>query len=110
MLDNSIFGGILYWHGFREIYIGIPTGTTCDPLVVYLFIYLFIFSQSDAIDDFDINGMDIKSTWNDVEFVELSSCVISSLKYSILSKIYDKPDDFDFDIVYIPICDADIIQ
>ena len=90
LLDNIYirFGTKLY----RQI-VGIPMGTNCAPLVADLFLfcyerdfmkYLFSDNQADVIE---------------APFLDLDLSISNRF---VSSKIYDKRDDFDFDIVNFP--------
>ena len=131
LLDNIYirFGTKLY----RQI-VGIPMGTNCAPLVADLFLFCyerdFMTSLSDVkqaeiieafkstsryLDDFEgmvnriyppelqlnkANTSDTEAPFLDMHF-SISNGFVSS-------KIYDKRDDFDFDIVNFPFLDGDV--
>ena len=93
-------------------------GTNCAPLVADLFLYcyerdfmtfLFDDNQADTIEAFtstsryldDLLNIDNHYTLSGFKSLYLSNCFVSS-------KIYDKRDDFDFDIVNFPFLDDDV--
>ena len=84
LLDNIYirFGTKLY----RQI-VGIPMGTNCVPLVAEL----------------QLNKANISDT--EAPFLDLHLSVANGF---VSSKIYDKRDDFDFDIVNFPFLDGDV--
>ena len=61
-------------------FVGIPMGTNCAPLVADLFLFCY--------------ERDFMTSLSDVKQAEI--------------KIYDKRDDFDFDIVIFPFLDGDV--
>ena len=113
LLDNIYirFGTKLY----RQI-VGIPMGTNCAPLVADLFLFSY---ERDFIKDLSSDNQE----WS-TKFIRLNGNLIKlilqiprppflDLHLSISngfvsSKIYDKRDDFDFDIVNLPFLDGDI--
>ena len=86
LLDNIyiIFGTKLY----RQI-VGIPMGTNCVPLVADLFLYCYERDFMDSLNH------------------DIQADVIEANGF-VSSKIYDKRDDFDFDIVNFPFLDGDV--
>ena len=115
---------------YRQI-VGIPMGTNCAPLVADLFLFCyerdFMTSLSDVkqaeiieafkstsryLDDFlnidspYFEGM-VKANTSDTEtsFLDLHLSISNGF---VSSKIYDKRDDFDFDIVNFPFLDGDV--
>ena len=99
LLDNIFiqFGTKLY----RQV-VGILVGTNCAPLVADLFLfcyerdftmYLSDDKQADAISDTGAAFLDLH--------LSISNDIVST-------KIYDKRDDFDFEIVNFPILDGDV--
>ena len=133
LLDNIYirFGTKLY----RQI-VGIPMGTNCAPLVADLFLFCyerdFMTSLSDVkrteiieafkstsryIDNPYFEGMVNriyplelqldKANTSDTEAPFLYFHLSISNEF-VLSKIYDKRDDFDFDIVNFPFLDGDV--
>ena len=94
------FGTKLY----RQI-VGIPMGTNCAPLVADLFLYCY---ERDFMDSLNHENQIyppelqlIKANISDTEasFLDLHHSVANGF---VSSKIYDKRDDFDFDIVNFP--------
>ena len=121
-MDNIYirFGTKLY----RQI-VGIPMGTNCAPLVADLFLFCyerdFMTSLSDVkqaeiieafkstsryLDDLLNNDNPYFNT-SDTEapFLDLHLSISNGF---VSSKIYDKRDDFDFDIVNFPFLDGDV--
>ena len=131
LLDNIyiLFGTKLY----RQI-VGIPMGTNCAPLVADLFLFCyernFIYSlnhdnqaTSRYLDDLlnidnpyfegmvnqiyppelQFNKVNISDT--EAPFLDLYPSVANGF---VSSTIYDKRDDFDFDIVNFPFLDGDV--
>ena len=120
------FGTKLY----RQI-IGIPMGTDCALLVVDVFLFCYerdfmtSLKQAEIIEAFkstsgyrnDLLNIDNSYLVNRIYPPELQLNKVDSadteaqfldLHLAISSKIYDKRDDFDFDIVYFPFLDGDI--
>ena len=83
LLDNIYirFGSKLY----RQI-VGIPMGTNCASLVADLFLFCY---ERDT----------------EAPFLDLHLSISNGF---VSSKIYDKRDDFDFDIVNFPFLDGDV--
>ena len=135
LLDNIFiqFGTNLY----RQV-VGIPMGTNCVPLVADLFLFCyerdFMMSlsddkQADVIDAFNTTSRyldDIlnindnmvsqiypselqlsKANTSDTEaaFLDLHLSISNDI---VSTKIYDKRDDFDFEIVNFPFLDGDV--
>ena len=116
LLDNIFirFGSKLY----RQI-VGIPMGTNCAPLVADLFLFCyerdFMLSLSDNNPYFEqmlgqIYPTELqlhKANSSDTEapFLDLNLSITNGI---VSSKIYDKRDDFDFDIVNFPFLDGDV--
>ena len=129
LLDNIFirFGSKLY----RQI-VGIPMGTNFAPLVADLFLFCyerdFMLSlsdnnQADIIEAFnstsryldDLLNIDIyptklqlnKANSSDTEapFLDLNLSITNGI---VSSKIYDKQDDFNFEIVNFPLLDGDV--
>ena len=129
LLDNIFiqFGTKLY----RQV-VGIPMGTNCAHLVADLFLFCYerdfmMFlsddKQADVIDDIlNINNVYFanmvsqiypsvlqvnKANTSDTETAFLGLHL--SISYDIVSTtIYDKRDDFDFEIVNFPFLDGDV--
>ena len=133
-MDNIYirFGTKLY----RQI-VGIPMGTNCAPLVAHLFLFCyerdFMTSLSDVKQAFkstsryldDLLNIDNpyfegmvnriylpelqlnKANTSDTEapFLDLHLSISNGF---VSSKIYEKRDDFDFDIVNFPFLDGDV--
>ena len=129
LLDNIFirFGTKLY----RQT-IGIPMGTNCAPLVADLFLFCYereaeiieaFNSTSRYLDDllnidniyFDqmvdrIYSTELQlnranSSDTEAPFLDLNLCISNG---TVSTKIYDKRDDFDFDIVNFPFLDGDV--
>ena len=130
LLDNIYirFGTKLY----RQI-VGIPMGTNCAPLVADLFLYCYERDFMDSLNHFNSTSMYLddllnidnpyfegmvnqiyptelqlnKTNISDTEapFLDLHLSVANGF---VSSKIYDKRDDFDFDIVSFPFLDGDV--
>ena len=117
LLDNIYirFGTKFY----RQI-VGIPMGTNCAPLVADLFLFKSTSIYLDdllTIDNPYFEGMVNriyppelqlnKANTSDTEapFLDLHLSVSNGF---VSSKIYDKRDDFDFDIVNFPFLDGDV--
>ena len=135
LLDNIFirFGTKLY----RQT-IGIPMGTNCAPLVADLFLLcserdfmksLSRENQTDIIEAFnstlryldDLLNIDsiyfdqmvdriyptdrANSSDTEAPFLDLNLCISNC---TVSTKIYDKRDDFDFDIVNFPFLDGDV--
>ena len=128
LLDNIFirFGTKLY----RQT-IGIPMGTNCAPLDADLF--LTRENQADIIEAFNstlrylddlLNIVNIyfdqmvdriyptelqlnraNSSNTEAPFLDLNLCISNG---TVSTKIYDKRDDFDFDIVNFPFLDGDV--
>ena len=123
------FGSKLYRQN-----VGIPIGTNCAPLVADMFLICyerdFIKSlikekQYDMIDAFNSTSIDNiyfeqmahsiypaelqlnKANSSDTEaaFLDLNLSIQNDM---VATKIYDKRDDFDFDIVNFPFLDGDV--
>ena len=133
LLDNIFirFGIKLY----RQV-VGIPIGTNCAPLVVDLFLFCyerdFMMSLSDdkqayVIDAFYTRYLDDILNINNVYFgqiypseLQLNKSNTSDTEAAFLdlhlsisndivsTKIYDKRDDFNFEIVNFPFLDGDV--
>ena len=88
LLDNIYirFGTKLY----RQI-VGIPKGTNCAPLVADLFLFCY--------------ERDFMTSHTEAPFLDLHLSISNGF---VSSKIYDKRDDFDFDIVNFPFLDGDV--
>ena len=120
-LDNIYirFGTKLY----RQI-VGIPMGTNCAPLVADLFLFCyerdFMTSLSDVKQaemiemiegmvnriyppELQLNKANISDT--EAPFLDLHWSISNRF---VSAKIYDKRDDFDFDIVHFPFLDGDV--
>ena len=133
LLDNIYirFGTKLY----RQI-VGIPLGTNCAPLVADLFLFCYERdfmkdlsndNQADVIKAFNSTSRYLgdlkewstkcihlncnlnKANTSDTEapFLDLH---LSNSNGFVSSKIYDKRDDFDFDIVNFPFLDGDFAR
>ena len=134
LLDNIYirFGTKLY----RQI-VGIPMGTNCAPLVADLFLFCYerdfmknlssdnqadviktFNSTSRYLDDLLNNDIRILKEWS-TKFIHLNCNLIKLILqiprppfwiYNgfVSSKIYDKRDDFDFDIVNFTFLDGDV--
>ena len=132
LLDNIFirFGSKLY----RQI-VSIPMGTICAPLVADLFLFCYERdnNQADIIEAFNSTSrylddlFDIvnpyfeqmvgqiyptelqlnKANSSDTEapFLDLNLSITNSI---VSSKIYDKRDDFNFEIVNFPFLDGDV--
>ena len=115
--------------------IGIPMGTNCAPLVADLFLFCYerdfmkSFSrenQADIIEAFNLTSrylddlLNIDNIYFDQmvdriyptelqlnrgTFLDLNLCISNG---TVSTKIYDKRDDFDFDIVNFPFLDGDV--
>ena len=97
-------------------------GTNCAPLVADLFLFCyerdFMMSlsddkQADVIDAFNTTSryLDDILNINDVYFDNMVSQIYPSefqLNDHVFAKIYDKRDDFDFEIVNFPFLDGDV--
>ena len=128
LLDNIFvrFGTKLY----RQV-VGYPMGTNCAPLVADLFLFRyerdFMMSlsddkQADVIDAFNTTSryLDDILNINNVYFDNMNKANASDTKAAFLdlhlsisndivsTKIYDKRDDFDFEIVNFPFLDGDV--
>ena len=127
-MDNIYirFGTKLY----RQI-VGIPMGTNCPPLVADLFLFCYerdfmkdlsSDNQADLIKEFNSTSPYLEGMVNQIYPSELqlnkantsdTEAPFSDLHLSISngfvsSKIYDKRDDFDFNIVNFPFLDGDV--
>ena len=127
LLDNIFirFGTKLY----RQT-IGIPMGTNCAPLVADLFLFCYERdfrkslsreNQADIIEAFNLTSRYLDDLLNMVDriyptelqlntdtetpFLDLNLCISNS---TVSTKIYDKRDDFDFDIVNFFFLDGDV--
>ena len=98
LLDNIYirYGTKLY----RQID-GIPMGTNCAPFVADLF--LFCYERDFMTSLSDVNKADTYDT--EAPFLDLHLSISNGF---VSSKIYDKRDDFDFDIVNFPFLDGDV--
>ena len=103
LLDNIFikFGTKLY----SQI-ISIPMGTNCAALVADLF--LFCYDRDFMVDriyptDLQLNRADSFDT--EAPFLDLNLCIFNG---TVSTKIYDKRDDFDSDIVNFPFLDDDV--
>ena len=100
LLENIYirFGTKLY----RQI-VGIPMGTNCAPLVAVLFLFCyereFMKNLVNQIypPEFQLNKANTSDT--EAPFLDLHMSISNGF---VSSKIYDKRDDFDFDIVNFP--------
>ena len=83
---------------YRQI-VGISMGTTCTPLVADLF--LFYYERA-----FMTSLSDVKQA----EIIEALNATFAFIYFKRIcpSKIYDRRDDFDFDIVSLPFFDGDV--
>ena len=127
LLDN------IFFHFFLKLYrqvLGVPMGTNCAPLVADLFLLDFMMSlyddkQADIIDAFNtkstylddilnINNVYFDNMFSQIYTSELqlnkanteAACLDLHLSISndiVSTKIYDKRDDFDFEVVNFPI-------
>ena len=129
-MDNIYirFGTKLY----RQI-VGIPMGTNCAPLVADLFLFcyerdfmknLYSDNQADVIKAFNLTSRYLDDLLNiDNSYFEgmvnqiyrpesqLNQANTSDTEVPFLDcfiQIYDKRDDFDFDIVNFPFLDGDV--
>ena len=129
LLDNIFirFGTKLY----RQT-IGIPMGTNCAPLVAALFLFCYKRdfmkslsreNQADIIEAFNSTSRYLDDLYLDriyptelqlnranssdteAPFLDLNLCISNG---TVSTKIYDKRDDFDFDIVNFPFLDGDV--
>ena len=135
LLDNISlrFGSKLYRQS-----VGIPMGTNCAPLVADLFLFCYerdfmLLCQTDIIEAFnstsryldDLLNIDNpyfeqmvgqiyptelqlnKTNSSDTEapFLDLNLSITNGI---VSSKIYDKRDDFNFEIVNFPFLDSDV--
>ena len=129
LLDNIFirFGSKLY----RQI-VGIPMGTNCAPLVADLFLFCyerdFMLSlsynnQADIIEAFnyidnpyfeqmvgqiyptELQLNKANSSDTEAPFLDLNLSITNGI---VSSKIYDKRDDFNFEIVNFPFLDGDV--
>ena len=91
LLDNIFirFGTKLY----RQV-VGIPMGTNCAPLVADLFLFCY---ERDLMMS---HASDTEAAFLDLH-LSISNDIVST-------KIYDKRDDFDFEIVNFPFLDGDV--
>ena len=98
LLDNIYFrfGTKLY----RQI-VGILMGTKCASLVADLF--LFCYERDIYPPELQLNKANTSD--NEAPFLDLHLSISNGF---VSSKIYDKRDDFDFDIVNFPFLDGDI--
>ena len=134
LLDNIFirFGTKLY----KQV-VGIPMGTNCAPLVADLFLFCyerdFMMSlsddkQADVIDAFNTTSrylegnLNINNVYFDnmVSQIQLNKANASDTEAAFLdlhlsisndivsAKIYDKRDDFNFEIVNFPFLDGDV--
>ena len=128
------FGTKLYKQGFV-----IPMGTNCAPLVAYLFLFCYVRDfmmslsddkQADVFEVFNIASsyLDDILNINNVYFDNMVSQIYPSelqlnkantsdteaafldLHLTISTKIYDKRDDIDFDIVNFPFLNGDVTR
>ena len=126
-MDNIFvrFGTKLY----RQV-VGIPMGTNCAPLVADLFLFCY---KRDFIDAFNTTSrylddiLNINNVYFDnmVSQIYLSELQLNKANASnteaafldlhlsisndiVSTKIYDKRDDFDFEIVNFPFLDGDV--
>ena len=135
LLDNIYirFGSKLYRQN-----VGIPLGSNCAPLVADLFLFCYerdFMKRYDMIDAFNstsrylddllnIDNIDFKHMVHRIYPAELqlnkanasdTEAAFLDLNLSIhndivSTKIYDKRDDFNFDIVNFPFLDGDVPQ
>ena len=123
LLDNIYikFGTKLYRQS-----VGIPMGTNCAPLVADVFLfcyerdfmkYLSSDNQADVIKAFNSTSrylddlLNIDNPYFEVRVNQIYQSELQLLSISngfVSSKIYDKRDDFDFDIVNFPFLDGDV--
>ena len=98
---------------------GIPMGTNCASLVADLFLFCyerdFMMSlsddkQADVIEAFNTTSRYLDDTLNidNVYFDTFLDLHLSISNDIVSTKIYDKHDDFDFDIVNFPFLDGDV--
>ena len=85
---------------FRQV-VGIPMGTNCAPLVADLFLFCyerdFMMSLSD---DKQAGVIDVANTSDkEAAFLDLHLSISNDI---VSTKIYDKRDDLDFEIVNFP--------
>ena len=114
LFDNIYirFGYSLY----RQI-VGIPMGTNCAPLVADLFLFCyeraFMTSLSNDNQAYIIGAFNStsrrlnKANTSDTKAPILDLYLFISNGF-VSSKIYDKRDYFDFDIVHFPFSDGDV--
>ena len=113
LLDNIYirFGTKLY----RQI-VGFPMGTKCAPLVADLFLNYY---ERDFMDSLNHdNQADVIEAFNSTsrypdDLLNIDNPYFEDLHLSVAngfvsSKIYDKRDDFDFDIVNFPFLNGDV--
>ena len=105
LLDNIYirFGTKLY----RQI-VGIPMGTNCATLVADLFLFCYDFYFEGMVNriyppELQLNKANTSDT--EAPFLDLHLSISNGF---VSSKIYDKRDDFDFDIVNFPFLDGDV--
>ena len=103
LLDNIYirFGTKLY----RQIVV-IPMGTNCAPLVADLFLYCY---ERDFMDSLNHDNLaDVIKAFNSTSryLDDLLNIDNPYFEGMVNHKIYDKRDDFDFDIVNFPFLDS----
>ena len=106
LLDNIYirFGTKLY----RQI-VGIPMGTNSVPLVADLFLFCYERDYFEGMvnriypPELQLNKANTSDT--EAPFLDLHLSISNGF---VSSKIYDKRDDFDFDIVNFPFLDGDV--
>ena len=105
LLDNIYmyirFGSKLYRQN-----VGIPMGTNCAPLVADLFLFCY---ERDFLNIYPAELQLNKANASDTEaaFLDLNLSIHNDI---VSTKIYDKRDDFNFDIVNFPFLDGDVPQ
>ena len=111
---------------YRQV-VGITTGTNCAALVADLFLFfmkgtmksLFDEKQADIIDALNTTSrylgdiLNINNVYFDTMVSQIYPSVLQLNKANtshtkVSTKIYDKRDDFDFEIVNFPFLDGDI--
>ena len=101
-LDNIYirFGTKLY----RQI-VGIPMGTNCAPLVADLFLFCCERDFRTPLSQPELQLNKANTSDTEAPFVDLHLSISNGY---VSSKIYDKRDDFDFDIVNFSFLDGDV--
>ena len=97
LLDNIILDLAL---SYTEKIVGISMGTNCTNLVADLF--LFYYERN-----FMTSLSDVKETDTETLFLDLHLSISNGF---VSSKIYDRRDGFDFDIVNFPFLDGDVLR